>query len=415
MVSLSLKVPATTTSPPRPPATPPAPPTPPAPLPDPEVESDPQEVLSGEYEEGGFFLIPVAGGENTSYGGRPINVSVNRDEGLPSDSNPAIIVSGDILERVNEITFDLFSEASSPQAPPSGFRVAGFTAEIDLAGVELSEEETVTVCLPPAEGEEESGLYHYDEESGEWRLLEPQQLQMVNGEELLCGETDAFSLFAVFIPVIYVIESPEGGIRYSGDVESGFSFTPEGAGTSISYGDSTIDIFVTRDEGLPSGANPAVIVPGDIFDRADRITFDLLSEVSLQQPPPPGLRLEGFAAEVDLVGVELSEEESVTVCLPPAEDEEESDIYRYNEVSEEWELLGSRPKRVNGEDLVCAETDAFSLTGVFVEEEETDGGGCAIAAGSGEAGTGWSENTVFNLLLTISVLLLIPGKSLFRH
>ena len=80
------------------------------------------------------------------------------------------------------------------------------------------------------------------------------------------------------------------------------------------------------------------------------------------------------------------------------------DIYRYSEELGEWELLeSSRPEMVNGEEVVCGDVDAFFLTGVFVE----DTGGCVIASAGGE-GVLW-RGAVFNLLLTISVLLLIPG------
>ena len=71
----------------------------------------------------------------------------------------------------------------------------------------------------------------------------------------------------------------------------------------------------------------------------------------------------------------------------------------------EWEVLESRLETVNGEEVVCGDVGGFSLTGVFVE----DTGGCVIASASGE-GVPW-RGAVFNLLLTMSVLLLIPGKS----
>ena len=79
-------------------------------------------------------------------------------------------------------------------------------------------------------------------------------------------------------------------------------------------------------------------------------------------------------------------------------------FYRYSEGLGEWELLeSSRPEMVNGEEVFCGDVDGSSLTGVFVE----DTGGCVIAAVSGE-GVLW-RGAVFNLLLIISVLLLIPG------
>ena len=294
-----------------------------------------------------------------------------------------IIISRSTLDRVREITFEL--KELSPHDPPPGFRMEGCTAEID-PGVRLGQTETVTVCLPPAEIEGESHIHRYD---GEWERL-PSRLETVNEEELLCGETDTFSLFGVFVPVI---ESAEG-VSHSEDEEA-FFLTPLGEGGSIVYGERTIDLSVTGDV---ASSNPAVIVPRSVLDRVEKITFEL-QEVS-PHDPPSGLRLSGFASEVDL-GVTLGEGETVRVCLPQAG----GDIYRYNDDLGEWEVLPSLLETVNGEELLCAETGAFSLTGVFVEET----GGCAVAA-SGEGTLRW-QRALFNLLLTISVLLLVPGRS----
>ena len=221
-------------------------------------------------------------------------------------------------------------------------------------------------------------------------------------------------------PASPVIESAQG-VLHSGDAEDGFSLTPVGEGGSIVYGQRTIDVSVTGDADVSSG-NPAVIISGGILDRVNEITFEL-SEVS-PEDPPSGFRLANYAAEVDLMGVELAEGETVTVCLPLAEGE--GYIHHYDEAEGEWERLGTVRKTVNRVPMLCAETDAFPLFAVFVEEEEiippspsapTDGsGGCAVAAANGEAGTtGWSENAVFNLLLTMSVLLWIPGRNLSRQ
>ena len=218
-------------------------------------------------------------------------------------------------------------------------------------------------------------------------------METVNGEELVCGDTDSFSMFAVFSPVI---ESAEG-VTHSEDKEYGFSLTPLGEGGSIVYGERTIDLSVTGDIG--SSGDPAVIVSRSVLDSVEEITFEL-SEVS-PHDPPPGFYLEGFAAEVNL-GVTLEQGETVSVCLPSSG----GDIYRYSEELGEWEVLeSSRSETVNGEDVVCGDTSGFSLTGVFVE----DTGGCVIAAVSGK-GVLW-RGAVFNLLLTMSVLLLIPGMS----
>ncbi|MYA48575.1 MAG: hypothetical protein F4Y23_04830 [Candidatus Dadabacteria bacterium] len=373
------------------------PPSPPPPVID---EGETEGVQHSEDAENNFSLTPKGEGGSIVYRRRTINISVTRDPGVPSDANPAVVVSQDILDDVRSITFHLSED--SPENPPSGFRLGGLVADIDLAGVTLSAGETVTVCLPPAGDGEESHIYHYDEVSERWERLES-ETKTVNDVQLVCGETDAFSRFGVFIPVID--EEKTEGVQHSEDAENNFSLTPVGVGGSIVYGDRTIYLSVTGDVD-PSSGDPAVIVPRSILDRfqdQEIITFEL-SEVS-PQPPPPGLRLEGFVAEVDL-GITLGEGETVVVCLPSAGG---SDLYRYNDEGGEWELPEPQLKTVNGEDVVCAEAGAVSLTGVFVEET---GGGCAVAAAEGEVASG--ERAAFNLLLIISVLLLIPGRNLSR-
>ena len=272
---------------------------------------------------------------------------------------------------MREITFEL-SEVS-PQDSPPGFRMEGCVAEID-PGIRLGQRETVAVCLPPADVKGEYYVHRYDEE---WKIL-PSRLETVNGEELVCGDTDSFSMFGVFLPVI---ESAEG-VTHSENPEYGFSLTPLGEGGSIVYGPKTIDLSVTGDIG--SSGDPAIIVSRSVLDRVEGITFEL-SEVS-PHDPPPGFYLEGFAAEVNL-GVTLEPGETVSVCLPSSG----GDIYRYSEVLGEWEVLeSSRPETVNGEEVVCGDVGAVSLTGVFVE----DTGGCVIASASGEE-VQWRE-AVFN-------------------
>ena len=125
-----------------------------------------------------------------------IELTVTRDEDLPpSSGNPSIILSPDLLDRIDEITFEL--SADSPETPPSGFRAAGYVADIDL-GVELEEGETVTVCLPASAGDGEPVLYHYDEDSGMWERL-GSRVEPVNGVRSVCVNTSAFPLFRVFV------------------------------------------------------------------------------------------------------------------------------------------------------------------------------------------------------------------------
>ena len=358
---------------------------PPPPPPPPPVIESPEGVSHSGNPNDGFSLTPLGEGGSIVYRKRTIDIPVTRDE-CTSPGNPALIISRSTLDRVREITFEL-SELS-PHDPPPGFRMEGCVAEID-PGIRLGQRETVMVCLPPAEVKGESYVHRYD---GEWKLL-PSRPETVNGEELVCGETDTFSLFGVFLPVI---ESAEG-VTHSEDKEHGFSLTPLGEGGSIVYGERTIDLSVTGDVG--SSGDPTVIVSRSVLDRLEEITFEL-SEVS-PHDPPSGFYLEGFAMEVDL-GVTLGQGETVSVCLPSAG---ESDIYRYSEESGEWEVLESRMETVNGEEVVCGDTGAVSLTGVFVEET----GGCVIASVNGEEVL-W-RGAVLNLLLTMSVLLLIPGMS----
>ena len=219
-----------------------------------------------------------------------------------------------------EIAFDL---SGTPQDPPPGFRVEGCAVDID-PGIRLRTTETATVCLPPAEIKGESYIHRYDDE---WELL-PSQLETVDdgtttGNELLCGKTDTFSpLFRVSIPEI---ESAQGVTHSEDKVNHVFSLTPVGEGGSIVYGEETIGLSVTGDTD-PSSGDPAIIVPRDILDHLEEITFEL-SEVS-PHDPPPGYRLQGFTAKVDL-GVALGEGETVSVCLPSSGGEEDI-YYRYN-------------------------------------------------------------------------------------
>ncbi len=355
----------------------------------PVIESA-EGVRVGDLTDDGFPITPLGEGGSMVYGQGTIDLSVTRDQ-CTSPGNPALIMSRSILDRVEEITFEL--SETSPQDPPSGFRLEGCAVEID-PGVTLGEGETAVVCLPPAEIEGKSYVHRYDETEGEWESL-PSQLETVNGDELLCGNTDTFSLFGVFLPVI---ESAEG-VTHSEDEEGVFSLTPLGEGGSMVYGKRTIDLSVTRDVD-PSSGDPAIIVSRNILDRVEEITFEL-SEVS-PYDPPPGFYLSGFAVGVDL-GVALGQGETVSVCLPSSGGEEDM-YYRYNEELGEWEVLESQLETVNGEDVVCGDAGAVSLSGVFVEET----GGCAIAAAGGEGIVRW-QGAVLNLLFTISVLLLFPG------
>ena len=140
------------------------------------------------------FSSKNAGGTVTLGDGSTVEVTVNRDAGSPP-GNPVIILSPDLVEDIDEITFHI--SADLPEAPPSGLRLEGFVADIDL-GVELGEGETVTVCLPAPQSAQKPTLYHYDEESGAWEHLES-RLETVDGVRSVCAETGVFSVFGVFV------------------------------------------------------------------------------------------------------------------------------------------------------------------------------------------------------------------------
>ena len=140
------------------------------------------------------FSPKDGGGTITLGDGSTVELTVNRDAGSPP-GDPVIILSSNLLQDINGITFHI--SAQSPEAPPSGFRLEGFVADIDL-GVELGEGETVTVCLPAPRGTQNPALHHYDEESSAWKRLESRS-ETVDGTRSVCAETGAFSLFGVFV------------------------------------------------------------------------------------------------------------------------------------------------------------------------------------------------------------------------
>ena len=298
--------------------------TAPPPPPPPVIES-PKGVLVGNADQSlpitlkegdSVPLTPLEEEGSFVYKKRTIDIPVTRDE-CTSPGNPAVILSKDIIDRIHrhreEITFELSD--FSPQDPPTGFRVEGCAVDID-PGVTIGEGMTETVCLPPADIEGKSYIHHYNDESGEWERLLKSRLETVHEEELLCVDTDSFSPFRVFVPVI----EPAEEVTHREDPKDVFSLTPIGEGGSIVYGKETIGISVTGDTD-PSSANPTVIVPRNVLDRVSEITFEL-SEVS--EYPPPGYRLQGFEAKVNL-GIPLGEEETVSVCLPSSGGED--DIY----------------------------------------------------------------------------------------
>ncbi len=187
------------------------------------------------------------------------------------------------------------------------------------------------------------------------------------------------------------------------------AFSSRDGGGTITLGDgSTIELTVSRDAGSPQG-NPVIILSPDILQDIKKITFRI--SANPPEPPPAGFRLEGLVADIDL-GVELGEGETVIVCLPAPSGAQEPALYRYDEESGAWEGLESRSETIDGSLSVCAETDAFSVFGVFVTEQTEppvntspsrggmEGGGCAIAMGTGHG----PQGTAVNLLLIATVL-----------
>ena len=214
-----------------PPPSPPPPPPPPPPSPPSPPESPDDTVLVIEENER-FVISPMSEEGSITYNGETIEVTLTRDENLSSESaSPAIIVSPDILGRIEEITIELSED--SPEAVPSGFRLEGFVADIDLVGVELGEGESVEICLPAPEGGGESAaLYHYDEGEGMWNHLKS-RVETINGERFVCAETDSLSLFGVFVAEEEVPDPPSPG--------TGGTDGSEGGGCALASDGGTVD------------------------------------------------------------------------------------------------------------------------------------------------------------------------------
>ena len=164
------------------------------------------------------FSSKDGGGTITLGDGSTVELTVNRDAGSPP-GDPVIILPPDLLEDISEITFDLSPD--SPETSPSGFRLEGsVVVDIDL-GVGLEESETVTICLPTPAGNGESVLHHYNEGSRMWEPLES-RLETVNGVWSVCAETNALSLFGVF-----VAEQGGGSIGCAITIDGRAGRTPE--------------------------------------------------------------------------------------------------------------------------------------------------------------------------------------------
>ena len=71
-------------------------------------------------------------------------------------------------------------------------------ADIGL-GLELEAGESARVCLPADEEAEDTAVHRYDEESGMWEPLAEQETAGLNGVRSVCGKTDAFGRFGLFV------------------------------------------------------------------------------------------------------------------------------------------------------------------------------------------------------------------------
>ena len=219
-------------------------------------------------------------------------------------------------------------------------------------------------------------------------------------------------------------DSTEGTVSVVKDdegVDIAVSISPKDGGMVSLGNGKTIELTIDRGDVPSQSGNPSIILPLDILEDVNEITFKL-SDVS-QETMPSGFRLGGLVVDIDF-DYEFGEGETVTICLPVAETEEEEVLFHYNEETEMWDPMESWLKTINGTPSVCAETDDFSLFGVFVPEQDADpetqvpeqeiivgeasGGGCAIGSDAGAENT--SQRIVLNLFLAMSVLLAVSFR-----
>ena len=170
----------------------------PGPGPEPPTPVSPDgSILIAETDDG-FAFTPVGGGGSVVYGTKTVEFTVTGNDG----SNPTVILSRAVLDAVADaggsVTFDVSADLSGD--PPSGFRLGGLVADIGL-GLEAGE--TVGVCLPADEEAEGPVVHRYDEESGMWEPLAEQETAGLNGVRSVCGKTDAFGRFGLFVAEEY--------------------------------------------------------------------------------------------------------------------------------------------------------------------------------------------------------------------
>ena len=137
-----------------------------------------------------------------------------------------------------------------------------------------------------------------------------------------------------------------------------------GRGGEIAVDGHTLTLeVVTRGNPVPEGL--ALTLPPGLGNMGiTTIRFDLAPE---NVPgAPAGYRVGGLVVDITLDG-NLGAGEKVTVCLPA--DRADMKLYRYDEGSGVWIDLMGRVETQGGVVSVCAETENFSLFGMFSPEE----------------------------------------------
>ena len=137
-----------------------------------------------------------------------------------------------------------------------------------------------------------------------------------------------------------------------------------GRGGEIAVDGHTLTLeVVTRGNPVPEGL-ALTLPPGLGNTGITTIRFDLAPE---NVPgAPAGYRVGGLVVDITLDG-NLGAGEKVTVCLPA--DQADMKLYRYDEGSGVWIDLMGRVETQGGVVSVCAETENFSLFGMFSPEE----------------------------------------------
>ena len=239
--------PPTTTPPPAPPTTTP-PPAPPPPPPE-------DECVIKDTGAGMFAANPCGEGRETvSHRGRSITLDLSIEGSVDAgpDQWPSIVLSSDILDRVETVSFRLLVPS---QEPPEGFGLRGPAAEIGLGGVTLAAGESAEVCLAAPAGAAEPLLYLYA--AAGWEPVSGSAEKTVGNVRSVCGVVSSLpSLFGVFV-MEEVPEPPAGG-------------GGSGGGCSLASDEG-------RESGLPGAALGLLLIISCILATPGRIPRHLRS------------------------------------------------------------------------------------------------------------------------------------------